>query len=127
MLRSTKRQISKTISGSPELPITRTESAFALTCYRCGRDAEGREIEIELPPSLGQRNVVWTRVPDGWWVQGTTILKLTAGCPGCMETPLEVSVPRKPEARCKACGHPPGFFPCDLCDPVDNNIPGKHD
>jgi hypothetical protein len=47
-----------------------------------------------------------------------------------METPLEVAVPSvaKPKAKCDDCGAPitPGF-PCDVCGPVDNNIPGKHD
>lgn len=48
MLRDDKRQLSKSTSGSADLAITRTESAFDITCYRCGRTG-GREIEIELP------------------------------------------------------------------------------
>jgi|SRR5690606_15501145 len=133
MFRDDRRQISKKVSGSPELPITRTESAFDIECYRCKRQTEAREIEIEMPPSVGQRKVVWLRVPDGWWVQGFVNLGVTAGCPGCMETPLEVAValvapPPKAEARCDDCGLPvtPGF-PCDVCAGLDNNIPGKHD
>lgn len=41
----------------------------------------------------------------------------------------KVATASKPaEARCDHCGHPvtPGY-PCDVCGPVDNNIPGKHD
>ncbi len=74
---------------------------------------------------------MWTRIPDGWWLQGSFLLTFTAGCPGCMETPLEVAVAqvaRKPETQCNECGLPitPGF-PCDVCGPVDGNVPGKHD
>jgi hypothetical protein len=93
MLRNGKRPISKSTSGSPDLPITRSESAFDVTCHRCGRQGEAREIEIELPKALGQKSLMWTRLPDGWWLQGSFLLNpSTAGCPGCMETPLEVAV-----------------------------------
>lgn len=38
---------------------------------------------------------MWTRLPDGWWIQGSFLLNpYTAGCPGCMETPLDVPVAR---------------------------------
>lgn len=107
MFRNGKRPITKTTSGSPDLPIVRSESAFDLTCYRCGRQAEAREIEIELPKVLGQKNVLWTRVPDGWWLQGSFVLSFTAGCPGCMETPLETPVARVAP-------------PATLSDPVDD-------
>lgn len=92
MFRDDKRQITKHVAGSAELPITRIESAFTITCYHCGRQTEGREIEIELPKSVGQRNVVWIRVPDGWWLRGPMLLNASAACPGCMETPLDVHV-----------------------------------
>jgi hypothetical protein len=63
MLRNGTRQISRSTSGSADLPITRTESAFDVTCHRCGRQAEAREIEIELPKALGQKNLMWTASP----------------------------------------------------------------
>src|ERR1051325_1626205 len=108
MLPGKRRQISKTTSGSPELPVTRTETAFPIECYRCGRDAEAREIEVTLAKSLGARDVKWVRVPDGWWVQGFVNFGLTAGCPGCMETPLEVAVASAatPKPECPGCGFP---------------------
>jgi hypothetical protein len=74
MGRTGKRPISKTSSGSPEQPITRTESALDVTCHRCGREAKAREIEVELSTLGAGRNSCGPRIPGGWWLQGSFLL-----------------------------------------------------
>lgn len=68
-----------------EIEVRREEIVTAIACHRCGRKGEARRVTVTPPSSIGN-SVTWSRVPDGWWVQGSSIYNVTAECAGCFET-----------------------------------------
>ena len=77
----------QTVKLAAEIELLRTETVTRVTCTHCSLTGEVRKVELKPPANVGS-SITYRRVPDGWWVHGSSLFEIKATCSGCFEKPF---------------------------------------
>lgn len=71
-----------TTKATLEIEVERKETVSDVACKRCGTKGKYHRMEVRPPTGVGS-TAYFFRVPDGWWIHGTTFLRPKVLCSTC--------------------------------------------